>query len=297
MISVKLRRALEMIKHMLYKNTQAYIEMETGRWVLIGNVNYHETLQIEPCINPQVESLFIKETEPLDYTQLPFHHLIINTTKNCNLQCKYCYFSAGEGKYTDNISPELIIEAITKSLKLVPPHYKLTVLFQGGEALMNFNSIKTAVESVDSTRILYQIQSNGTLFNREIARFMKKYKFRVSLSLDGVSLEDNKNRFGGNKKLFQNFLDSTRLLREEGNDFGIITVVNRQSISHLLELIDFYYTLDVHKFAFNLVWLIGRADDNLMVENQMLVQGMMQVFEKLWGKRWNIYRRARIAFC
>jgi uncharacterized protein len=67
--------------------------------------------------------------------------------------------------------------------------YSMGITFFGGEPLISFDKIKEIVEYTEmiSETITkrYTIVTNGTLMNDEIADFMEKYHFRVTVSLDG----------------------------------------------------------------------------------------------------------------
>ena len=116
--------------------------------------------------------------------------LILNNS--CNLSCKYCY--AHQGVYDKplaQLSYEKAIEGIDFIARSAIAHNsnKMTVAFFGGEPLLSFNLIKQLVDYAENTYPYlvkkYQITTNGTLINLEIAQFMEKYNFNIMVSIDG----------------------------------------------------------------------------------------------------------------
>lgn len=52
------------------------------------------------------------------------------------------------------------------------------MLFQGGEALLEYDTIRDALERLgEQPRIKYQIQTNGTLITNDIMNFLKNIIF------------------------------------------------------------------------------------------------------------------------
>lgn len=125
--------------------------------------------------------------------------VVIWTTTECNLQCKYCYEL--KRKQRDNsklsyIETNKIVEWIKKE-----EVGKDIIIFHGGEPLIKFATIKKITESLFKIKQLpehMELTTNGMVWNKDIEYFFHKYKklfeHNISLSIDGIESVHNKNR-------------------------------------------------------------------------------------------------------
>jgi len=142
-------------------------------------------------------------------------------TRACNLRCKYCYFRDSDYKplYMELETAKKIIDKCGAYCR--QNKKELTIHFFGGEPLLNFELIKKMTEYASSrledVKLGYTITTNGTLFTKEIAEFLKKNNFEVRVSFDGCMETHDKQRVaidgkGSSKdilegiKFFRNYL-------------------------------------------------------------------------------------------
>jgi len=69
---------------------------------------------------------------------------------------------------------------------------EITIVFSGGEPLLEFGLLRQAVEYAEQTgrqhkRLRYKLCTNGLLMSGATADFLDKYQFKIQLSFDGVS--------------------------------------------------------------------------------------------------------------
>lgn len=131
------------------------------------------------------------DVEDLEYSLDYLHGLEIMVCQYCNLSCSYCY--ACEGKYNH---PGWMSEEVgKKAIDFLFTHTKdnsVSISFFGGEPLLNITLIKTLVNYANQLamqnkkHISFAITTNGTLINEDVAKFLKKNDFYVSLSVDGT---------------------------------------------------------------------------------------------------------------
>jgi len=127
-----------------------------------------------------------------------FGQIVLNLTENCNLRCKYCFFSESYDNTrnrTDKImSEKTAIDALDyyfkefKKVLMYNPGKKCVVTFYGGEPLLNFEIIKKCVEYTKEncpSEYIFSITSNGLLLQNEIAEYLVSNDFYISVSLDG----------------------------------------------------------------------------------------------------------------
>lgn len=109
-------------------------------------------------------------------------------TNQCNFACKYCYNS-------DYIKEcKMSIETAKKAINFLIDNSideNLTVIFFGGEPLLNKRLIKEVVEYCillgynKGKKFYFSITTNATLMDDEIKKFMIDNKFHFNISIDG----------------------------------------------------------------------------------------------------------------
>ena len=98
--------------------------------------------------------------------------LYIKLGSNCNFNCKYCHSKHFDIKFNPDIVPLIN--------KLGIHHVTLS----GGEPLLYWDIVEQIVSGCDNNT-LFRMTTNGTLFTQEIIDFCNRYKFFISISLDG----------------------------------------------------------------------------------------------------------------
>lgn len=137
-----------------------------------------------------------------------FKQLTIEVTTECNLRCKYCIFS-DHYQYTrtytninmDYETARTAVDYYMENFKKVAyrnPTLKPVIGFYGGEPLLNFDLIKQVVtyieEKYEDYEVLYNITTNGVLFNKEIQDYLVEHDFAILVSLDGDRENHDRNR-------------------------------------------------------------------------------------------------------
>ena len=117
----------------------------------------------------------------------PTSLFILAVTNRCNNACVYCQANGG-AKCADLDIPTArkIIDRIAAS-----PAKHLTIEFQGGEPLMNWQVVKDLVaygreqEKIHNKKFRFTLTTNGVLLNDEVMEFCNKEMGNVVLSIDG----------------------------------------------------------------------------------------------------------------
>ncbi len=126
----------------------------------------------------------------------PLQRLVLNVTNQCNLSCGYCYeYSADKitvtkdkPKYMSDPVAQASIDMLFRESAGRP---KLHVTFFGGESLLNFPLMKSAVAYADAKaaaekkRVDYSLTTNATLLTEEIVDFLAEHRVGVTVSIDG----------------------------------------------------------------------------------------------------------------
>jgi len=187
--------------------------------------------------------------------------LYLLLTNNCNFACRYCFF---EGSYnapkekTMNITKKLAIASVRqfagffKKACEYPDFYPYepSIVFYGGEPLINVDVFFSAVEEVVILKksgllpqnMVMNINTNGSLINREIADFCAKYDIEVDVSLDGYqSVHDNCRVWRRSSKgTFKDVMRGIAVLKEAGAKTCISCTVSENNVEELPAIFNWF---------------------------------------------------------
>ncbi|MBI4655457.1 MAG: radical SAM protein [Elusimicrobia bacterium] len=109
------------------------------------------------------------------------NHLVIYLSSICNMKCAYCYVSAGK----EIIKEKSLLAGIDFFCGLKSSGKKIT--FLGGEPLLHFRLLENAVRHIRKKHGDFPVQvfTNGTVLNKETARFLQEEAVRIIVSIDG----------------------------------------------------------------------------------------------------------------
>ena len=184
-------------------------------------------------------------------------------TKQCNQQCVYCQASTDLDRHT-KMSFETAQKAVDIALQ-APSHF-LTFEFQGGEPLMNFETLKYIVEYTRAQEtdkeIQFSLVSNLMLLDEEKLEFLTENQVSICTSLDGDEFLHNKNRPYLNRNAFKVLEKRLQRLRECEMPVSAIQTTTRYSLTRYKELADQYYTFDLNQIIVRPLTPLGYAKDN-----------------------------------
>jgi uncharacterized protein len=119
----------------------------------------------------------------------PYLHVVV-TTLRCNQGCVYCHAShTGMSLAENDMRPETADRAV--DLAFESPAPQLTLEFQGGEPLANFDVIRRVVERATERNrqahkvVQFSLVSNLSLMDEEKLAFLLDHGVQVCTSLDG----------------------------------------------------------------------------------------------------------------
>ena len=147
--------------------------------------------------------IFIPQIKYYDMVSMSFAPVY-----GCNFRCKYCFGEHGKS-YTGKekiFSNENVVKAIKYFVFELFPEAKIYRLdfVSGGEPLLNFEAVKTAVEYIEFIRKQYKkniqiwLCTNGSLLTKDICRFLDENGVSIGVSIDGEKDCHNSNRIDEN---------------------------------------------------------------------------------------------------
>jgi radical SAM protein with 4Fe4S-binding SPASM domain len=113
--------------------------------------------------------------------------VLLVVTAQCNSHCSYCYQTAKKP-----LSMDLETMGASIDLALNSASSETTVMFLGGEPLLEWPKIRQAVEyacrkTPADKRVKYALSTNGLLVTDEVAGFLDDHDFDLQLSFDGIA--------------------------------------------------------------------------------------------------------------
>lgn len=177
------------------------ISIETACWIVLNNdeqlhffellkeynlsdaINYFEGLQSD-VLNVIIQ-LEARKFESMDITKSPNQIMQIYLTNNCNMRCPHCYMSAGV-KGTN----ELKTAEVLNTLKLFRESGGQAVTFSGGE-ITTRTDLYEIIKYGYNQGLKVELLTNGTLWSDDLINKISPLVFRVQISIDGYSEEEN----------------------------------------------------------------------------------------------------------
>jgi len=178
--------------------------------------------------------------------------LVLLVSHACNMGCTYC-FQGGLNQETRYMTPETACQVVQVFLSRYPGRLR-TILFFGGEPLLNWKTIQAVVgftltycQERQIERPRFALQTNGTLIDEQKADFLKKYEFLVTLSLDGPPVVNDAQRvFLKGNGTYEKVLQGVSRLIAYGIRFNMEATITRlhmklgvpikEVFEHLLDL-------------------------------------------------------------
>lgn len=173
-------------------------------------------------------------------------------TNACNMNCVYCQAQDSSQEMKGIMSFETAQKAV--DIALQSPENNLTFEFQGGEPLINFETIRYIVkysqENKNDKNIKYSLVTNTLLLTDEMIRFFSEYEISVSTSLDGDRWIHNTNRpMRTGAGTFDIVSSHIKRLQEAGIHIGAIQTTTKESLKNPEAIVRTYCDLDL-KYLF-----------------------------------------------
>ena len=184
---------------------------------------------------------YVRDSKKHLFCSTSLHIFVLANT--CNMSCVYC-----QAKDDTNIIHHAMDFATAEKcvdVALQSPSRFLSFEFQGGEPLVNFETLKHIVlyteENKGSKCVSFNVVSNLTLLTEEMLEFLYEHKVGISTSLDGDKELHNKNRsFTSGCGTYSIVVDKIKQIKERGLSIGAIQTTTRYSLDKHKEIIDEY---------------------------------------------------------
>ena len=179
-------------------------------------------------------------------------------TQECNFSCSYCYQKKGH-HFLD-------ISTIQNTLDCLLPHFaqESFLNFSGGEPLLQFDLIKETVKLVKYKKlkknIKFSITTNGSLIDEKILQFLRRNKFSLMLSYDGLA--QNSSRCENSQS--QMVSKIKKLLSSPEIELEIHSVFTPMSIHHLSVSLRHIMELGIQNASLAFSYIHPWSEDQIM---------------------------------
>ncbi len=208
--------------------------------------------------------------------------LVVKVASRCNINCKYCYmYNHADQSY--KLQPKFISKDIILKLKEKIKNHcikhtlkKFYIVLHGGEPLlMSIIDLRFFLNTINSlhdeigVKIVFGVQTNGILLNKEYCDLLNEYNVGIGISLDGNESTNDQNRVDKKGKgTYQSVKKG--IIELENNritNFGALSVVNIDS-----NPIETYETFKEVGFKACNFLLIDENYDTLESQNDILTE-------------------------
>lgn len=247
---------------------QAMLFVVNGSQVYTVEKNILERLEAaaaqgEPDVERLLHELGLEAPPQIDDAALPtppVRALSLAVAQKCNLACTYCYADQGGfGGPEQSMSAATARAAVDLLLDGAQPGERFNLAFMGGEPLANREVVREATDYAverakeKGAKISFSITTNGTLVREEDGELFERNGFAVTISLDGLQEEHDRQRpFQDGKGSFKRILSRLAPLLERQRRMQISV---RASITpgqvRLRETLDYFLDLKFHSVGFS----------------------------------------------
>lgn len=206
---------------------------------------------------------------------------IIQTRRDCNLNCKYCYL--GEKDFGIQFDLDLVDKIFKEITDFNGANVVNEIIWHGGEPLLAGIDFFRQVLKLQKTKyenfsFLNCLQTNGTLLTREWVYFFKENEFHIGISLDGPKeLHDSNRVYYDNGGSFDLIMQGVEICKELELRLGFLCVLTKKSIGKEKIIYDFFKSTG-YDFDFSPV---ATKNQDISLNNQEYAK-MANTFFDLW---------------
>ena len=215
----------------------------------------------------------------------PLTSLYLYISGSCNLACRHCWIEpdfrpdARNGRFLEF---EYLRKAVTEAKPLGLRSVKLT----GGEPMLH-PRFREIVEWLDSEGMPIIIETNGTLVDDEMARFLKSRPAMnfISVSLDGARAETHE-ELRGVPGSYERAVGGIKALAAAGFRPQMICTLHTGNVAEIDDILDLAGLLGCGSVKFNHIQRIGRGE-RLAQERGLTIETIIWLYRKLVANRKN----------
>lgn len=224
--------------------------------------------------------------------QGPSLHIVVVTLR-CDHRCLYCQTSSlpitTNSLDMDTATAQATVDRIFES-----PNPNITIEFQGGEPLANWNTVKFIIEyalkknAENKKSLIFSLVSNLSFLNDEILQFLMDKNVSICTSLDGPEALHNRNRiatgsrnsYKQTRKSLARIIGSIKKSRKYKFRVNALATVTKYSLVYAQELVDEYVGLGLEGIHLRPVNPFGIIHKNVWKKIRVSLEGYLQFYKR-----------------
>lgn len=215
------------------------------------------------------------------------HHVVVQPTPFCNINCSYCYLPDRTNKAV--MAEDTVADVFARIFESGWCEERINIIWHAGEPLVLPPSYYRRLIEVVAERappglsIQHSLNTNATLLNAEWCAFFKENAINVGVSIDGPqALHDANRKTRAGQGTHAKALAGLRLLRQHDVPFYVISVLTREALRRPEEMYRFYRDEDIYRVCFNIEEVEGVNDTSSMLGAEVL-QECDHFFRTFWN--------------
>ncbi|HBH61256.1 MAG TPA: peptide-modifying radical SAM enzyme CbpB [Nitrospiraceae bacterium] len=230
--------------------------------------------------------LYRKEMKHLDEEMHNFRFneslncVYIDPTDRCNANCPYCYIPAKIRQQGTQMTAEQLDIVLSK----IVDHFKgakkkPVIVFHAAEPLLVKDILFSAIEKYHK-KMLFGIQTNALLLEKEDVAFIKKYRVGIGISLDASTAKVN-NLSRVSRKGEGNFRKAVQALDWFDGYAGlnVICTVNKYNVDTLSALVEFLHKKKVPMVLLNPVRLTQKRSEQVKPDDTIYAENLIKAVD------------------
>ena len=191
-------------------------------------------------------------------------------TRKCNLSCVHCYVA---NRFKQELSTDECLRILKEAMELDVGFIGIT----GGEPLLVFGKTRRIVEEAYKFGVNTSIQTNATLVDEEIGKWIAENDVFIYVSLDGPSKEIHEKVRG--EGTWNRTIRGIELLSKLDIEFTVVMAVSKINYRYAGDVIKLAEELGACSAAVIPVMRAGRAKFSITLNSKELVKVLRAISE------------------
>ena len=225
--------------------------------------------------------------------EFPLTSLYLYLSEHCNLRCGHCWVSPTAPEDEDEQPMDLAV--LTRTVAAAKELGLRAVKLTGGEPFLR-KDIVELMRFLHGECLCIDIESNGTMIDRDMARVIKDCEVRqVSISLDGAQAAQH-DKLRGMKGCHEKSLSALHYLRAEKINTQVIMSLYKENVPEIEALAALCDDLEVSSFKINPVMPTGRGEKVFQRQENVDIEELIRIdrwIEADFGSKY----KTEIYFC
>ncbi|MBN2112447.1 His-Xaa-Ser system radical SAM maturase HxsB [Candidatus Woesearchaeota archaeon] len=286
-----------------------FITTDSGSWIALNKDEFNslkskkideklkqKLLQREILLDETNENEFVNDLRKRNsfLFQGASLHIVVVTLR-CNMNCVYCHASSvsqdKKGFDMDKDTAKKTVDFIFQS-----PSPNITIEFQGGEPLLNWEILKFIVgyakqkNRTANKKLSFSVVTNLSMMDEEKMQYLIRERILVCTSLDGPKELHDKNRIFASSSNYgqvvfwiKKFMEEYKKKKIENARINALVTLTKKSLGYPEEIVDEYVNLGLNFIHLRFLNNLGVAQ-KIWPQISYSVEEYLAFWEKAMGR-------------